>query len=441
MNVIDLPSASPAGDDVLAPRPGPQERAWRVAEVAAAEAMGTVNPAVARLVVALVDLLAADGWQGAGIRSPEHWLTWKAGVSHGRAAGLVGIARRVDELPACFALFAEGRLGEDAMVRIARRVPASRDTEIAALAPQLLIAQLDRVLRSLPEQPDGSAQRREPERVLRLRDSRDGWTRGEFCLPADEGALVRLGLTTARDAEFRDRNDLDPADSVDADIDGLADGARAVSWADGLVRMASEAADGLDPTFRRTGQRGERNTVVLHVDVDPDGTHGPAQLELGPVIRGHVARYLCCDARVQVMTYLHGRLIGINPAERTVNRATRRYLARRDQGCTFPLCGQKLWLHAHHIRHWEHGGITEPRNLTMLCPSHHQALHAGEFSIEGDPEASTLRFLDRFGRPIEAPDLDPPATGPPGDRHSPPQPPHFTPPLAERLRSDWFTWN
>jgi len=401
--------------------------------------MGTVNPAVARLVTALVDLLAADGWQGAGIRSPEHWLTWKAGLSHSRAAGLVGIARRVSELPSCFALFAAGRLGEDAMVRIARRVPASRDAEIAALAPTLLIAQLDRLLRALPEQPDGSTERPDPERTMRVRDSRDGWTRGEFCLPADEGALLRLGLTAARDAEFRDRNDLDP--DADADADGLAAGARAVSWADGLVRMATEAADALDPTFQRTGQRGERNTVVLHVDVDPDGTHGPAQLELGPVVPDHVARYMCCDARVQVMTYLQGRLVGINPAERTVNRATRRYLTRRDQGCTFPLCSQKLWLHAHHIQFWEHGGATEPSNLTMLCPHHHRALHAGEFTIDGNPETGTLRFLDRFGQPITPPDPRPPdappGLDPPCDGPSPP----FVPPLAERLQSDWFTWN
>jgi hypothetical protein len=366
---------------------------------------------------------------------------------------LVRVARRAHELPACWALFEQGRLGEDAMVRIARRVPAARDGEIAALAPQLLISQLDRLLRALPEQADGSAERPDPERSMRIRDSRDGWTRGEFCLPADEGALLRLGLTTARDAEFRDRNDLDTDTDVDTDIDGLADGARAVSWADGLVRMASEATDALDPTFRRTGRRGERNTVVLHVDVDPGGTHGPAQLELGPVVPDHVARYLCCDARVQVMTYLQGRLMGINPAERTVNRATRRYLARRDQGCTFPLCGQRLGLHAHHIRFWEHGGVTEPANITMLCPFHHRALHMGEFSIDGDPEAGTLRFLDRWGQPITAPDPRPPdappddapprppgepPTGPPSDV---PPPPPFTPPLAERLRSDWFTWN
>ena len=429
MSVIDVPPASPTGGELPAFRPGPQESAWRAAEAAAAEAMGTVNPAVARLVRALVDLLAADGWQGAGIRSPEHWLTWKAGVSHGRAAGLVRIARRVDELPACFALFAEGRLGEDAMVRIARRVPADRDAEVAALAPKLLIAQLDRVLRALPEQADGSIERPEPERVVHVRDSRDGWTRGEFCLPADEGALVRLGLTAARDAEFRDRNDLDPDDDV-------PDGARAVSWADGLVRMASEAADALDPTLARTGQRGERNLVVLHHDVDADGVLGPGQLEMGPVVPDDVARFMACDAKVQVMSYLNGQLVGINPAERTVNRATRRYLARRDQGCRHPLCTAKLWLHAHHIRFWEHGGVTVPQNLVLLCPFHHRALHHGEFSIEGDPEAGTLRVLDRWGHPIVPPEPLPPGEPPPAGR-----PPPFTPPLAERLTDAVFAWS
>jgi hypothetical protein len=352
----------------------------------------------------------------------------------------VTIARRLRDLPACWALFESGRLGEDAMVRIARRVPAARDAEVAALAPSLLVAQLDRLLRSLPEQPDGTDRppAPEPERVLRLRDGRDGWLRGQFCLPADEGALVRLGLTTARDAEYRDRNDLpDPHPDTEA---VEAAGARAVSWADGLVRMASEAADALDPTLRRTGQRGERNTVVLHIDLDPDGTLGPAQLETGPVIPDPIARYLACDARIQVMTHRLGQLIGIHPTERTPNRAMRRYLTRRDQGCTHPLCTQRLWLHAHHIVHWEHGGPTLPANLVLLCPRHHRALHHGAFSIEGDPEAGTLHFLDHLGQPIAPPGLDPPGTGPP--RRSPPSPPPpYTPPLAERLTADTFTWN
>ena len=405
--------------------------------------MGTVNVAVARLVSAVQVLLEADGWEGIGIRSPEHWLCWKAGVSRPRAEGLVTIARRARELPACWAQFAAGRLGEDAMVRIARRVPPSRDDEVAALAPTLLISQLDRLLRSLPEQPDGSdaPPAPEPERALHLHDGRDGWLRGRFCLPADEGALLRLGLTSARDAEFRDRNDLPDPDPDSGGDSDPADGARSVSWADGLVRMASEAADALDPTFARTGERGERNTVVVHIDVDPDGRFGPAQLENGPVVPDSVARYLSCDAQVQVMTYRLGQLIGIHPTQRTPNRAMRRYLARRDQGCTHPLCTQRLWLHAHHLVFWEHGGLTEPHNLVLLCPLHHRALHHGEFSIEGNPEAGTLRFLDRFGQPIAPPGLDPPpGTRPPRDGPPPPPSP-YTPPLAEPLTADTFTWN
>ena len=130
MSVVDLRPASSAGDDPPVVGPGPQERAWRAAEAAAAEAMGTVNPAVARLVAALVDLLAADGWQGAGIRSPEHWVTWKAGVSHGRAAGLVRIARRVPDLPA-WAEYAnrqslKGRRTNGAMVTLVESVRQDR---------------------------------------------------------------------------------------------------------------------------------------------------------------------------------------------------------------------------------------------------------------------------------------------------------------------------
>jgi hypothetical protein len=72
-------------------------------------------------------------------------------------------------------------------------------------------------------------------------------------------------------------------------------------------------------------------------------------------------------------------------------------------------------------------------------------LHLGAFSIEGDPEAGTLRFLDPFGHPIEPPRLDPPpGSGPPEDRPpgDPPSPPSpYTPPLAERLTADTFAWN
>ncbi|HEX6417233.1 MAG TPA: HNH endonuclease signature motif containing protein, partial [Acidimicrobiales bacterium] len=329
---------------------------------------------------------------------------------------------------------------------IARRLPAARDAQMAELAPQLLIPQLDRVLRALPDQPhpdgdgdgdgaDGGV--RGPERMCRLRRRRDGWLRGEFCLPPDEAAVVDAGLAAARDAEFGDRHDLDPTGPGDPGGPVGGPGGWGVSWADGLVRMARVATDALDATLQRTGRPGDRHQIVLHHDIDPDGTLGSGQLELGPVVPDTVARFLACDASVQLLVYRLGELVGIFPSQRTPSRALRRYLARRDQGCAHPTCTQRRGLHAHHIRHWEDGGATVPANLVLLCPYHHRALHHGAFRITGNPETGTLRFLDHHDQPIGPP--PPPPPPPPGEQ--PPAAGTYTPPLAEPLPTHTLTWN
>ena len=93
----------------------PQERAWARGEAETIALMGTINLAVAKLVVTIRMLIDTGGWGGHGIRSVDHWVQWKAGVKERRAQDLVRIARRIDELPACWALFEAGRLTEDAM--------------------------------------------------------------------------------------------------------------------------------------------------------------------------------------------------------------------------------------------------------------------------------------------------------------------------------------
>jgi hypothetical protein len=350
MTIVDVP-----------PQTADTDAAWERCERAAIAAMGAVNVAAVRLVEVIATLLDTNGWVGHGVHTPEHWVMWKANVSRRRAGGLVCVVRRRLELPRCWALFREGRLTEDAMVRIAKRVPADQDARIAKLAPDLLISQLIRVLHVLPPLPGGEPASK-PERHLRVHTAGDGSGMGEWTLPADEHAQVMAALTAARDAEFRDRNDLP------AGHDLSSDPARSVTWADALVRLASEGADALDATFRRTGHRGERNQVVLHHHVDTEGRFGPGRLHLGPFVDRDIARYLACDAQVILMAWQDGKLLGIKPAERTPNRRLRRALEHRDGGCAHPLCMQKLWLHAHHVRHWEDGGLTLAENLVMLCP-------------------------------------------------------------------------
>ena len=411
----------------------PQDRAWAQGEADPVAVMGTLNAAAAQLVLTIRMLLDTYGWNGWGIQSPEHWVTWKAAVAPARAKGLVRIARRLHELPACWALFEQGRVTEDAMARVARRVPAEMDAEVAEKLPVMTIRQLERGLAACPPLPDvDPAPRLEPERHLTLSHNHDGWLHGSFSLPPDEGAVVEAGLTAARDAEFRDRQGLEPT----ADLEGTTewDRRKEVTWADALVRLGIEGADALDPTLARTGQRGERNKVVLHRDIDAAGL-GPAQLHLGPTLPEDIARYLECDAEAVVALYQDGRLLGFTPTARTVNRAMRRAIERRDQGCAHPLCHQKRWLHVHHIQFWEDGGLTVSDNLICLCPKHHRALHAGDFRIKGNPDLGPVRFVNRWGCAIE-----PPGTGPPRlpDRRNPSP---FTSPLGERMSPLWFAWN
>lgn len=409
----------------------PQERAWREGEASTVALMGTINLATARLVATIRMLIDTDGWGGHGIQSVEHWVTWKAGMSSRRAGDLVRVARRIEELPACWGLFRAGGLTEDAMVRIARRVPAERDGEVASWASGMLISQLTRALKSCPELPDPSPlPKPDPgvrERHVRMRTDEHGWGHGEFCLPPDEAAQLRVALDVARDAEFRDRSGL----AVDAEVTSSG----SVTLADAFMRLTNEALDALDTTLVRAGRRGDRTKVVLHHDIDPQGRLGPGQLHGGVVIPTTISRFLSCDAEVLVASFRAGQLIGIHPTERTVNRHLRRVIERRDQGCTHPLCAQIRFLHIHHIEHWEHGGLTVPGNLVCLCPRHHRELHQGDFTIDGNLEDGTLRFCDARGTPIT-----PPHHGSPGPLPLA-EPSPYTPPFGERLDPRWFGWN
>ena len=97
---------------------------WDWADERLSELMGTINAATAELVSVVARVIETGAWGGAGVRSPEHWVAWRAGVSPNRAAALVGAARRLSELPRVATAFAEGRLSEDAVRLVVARTPS-----------------------------------------------------------------------------------------------------------------------------------------------------------------------------------------------------------------------------------------------------------------------------------------------------------------------------
>ncbi|MDT5107184.1 MAG: hypothetical protein QOI25_4697 [Mycobacterium sp.] len=130
----------------------------------------------------------------------------------------------------------------------------------------------------------------------------------------------------------------------------------------------------------------------------------------GPLLSNDDRRYLTCDATCEVWFQRDGRVIGSGRATRTVGRRLRRVLEHRDRCCVIPGCGATRGLHAHHIQHWEDGGITELDNLVLVCPHHHRAHHRGVITITGP--AQHLVVTDYQGRTLKAGSLARPPTTP-----------------------------
>jgi hypothetical protein len=178
--------------------------------------------------------------------------------------------------------------------------------------------------------------------------------------------------------------------------------------ADALALIAETAlAHSLDP-----GAPGERYQVVVHVDApalaDPEQP-GASVLEDGEHVAPDTAQRLACDASRVVMRHdAAGHLREIGARTRTIPPALRRALQHRDRGCRFPGCGLRL-TQGHHLHHWSQGGPTTLSNLTLLCRSHHRAVHEEGYQVERFSDGA-LRFLRPDGRLL--PDVPPPTPVP-----------------------------
>lgn len=406
--------------------PGVIERERRRDEIEAriAELSGVINAAGAAMVEMVVEsVVDADLWSGVGLRSPAHWLSWRAGVSTATARRVVDIAERVGELPALGQALREGAISLDAAALIARRVPVGFDEAAVELARNATIGQLATVVNryAWPEDPadaDGSAADHaddaepaadpdpdadesgadasassdstpieDPSRVSWWWDENQRF-RLNATLSTDEGLALEAALAAAREDAWRLEHGDDDA------LAGLGSNASAL----GLL------ATGYLDHGAGHGRTADRYRIHAHLQIDPFGRN---QLEahLGPVLPRHLRRFLTCDADLVPVWEREGNPVAVGRSQRIVPDRLRRLIERRDGGCIVPGCPVRRGLHIHHLRHWEDGGGTDPNNLVAICARHHRLHHHGHLGIDGDPEqdgAGGLRVKDRFGRILTA---------------------------------------
>ena len=146
-----------AHDAVVVPLGVARDRAIDALQDRMSDTCGALNRLHGELVDEIAEALRLNLWQQGGIASPEHWVKWRTGVSHGHAKELVRLARRVGELPVCAGELRAGRASLDQLDVVARHVPAEFEAQVGDLVSTAMVSQLQRVLSKLPYDDTGAS--------------------------------------------------------------------------------------------------------------------------------------------------------------------------------------------------------------------------------------------------------------------------------------------
>jgi hypothetical protein len=363
-----------------------------------------LDAATHRLLQCIRQFDEAEGWNEQGAISCAHWLAWRVGLDTATAREKVRVARALGTLPAIDEALRLGRLSY-AKVRALTRV-ATPNTEAKLLDMALVAtgAQLERLCRGYRVVLEGERAPSPEERSVCRRQLPGGMVKLELVLEPDEADLILRAVDRAREVHAeRDcasepgAGEQPPGEQATDPTDVSAE----TSWpsrADGAVKLAESFLAG-NPV---TGTGGERFQVVVHLDQDPLGPDGAwaGTLEDGTRVSAETLRRVACDCGL-LATGRDGEALNIGRRARSIPPAIRRVLMLRDRGCAFPGCTHTRFLHAHHIKHWLHGGETSLDNLVMLCTFHHHLVHEGGWSITAAAEGAFL-FHSPAGRPLAA---------------------------------------
>jgi hypothetical protein len=313
-------------------------------------------------------------WRDCGAWDMASWLSMRYGISCWKARRWIACAHALEDLPVIGEAFSSGDLGVDKVVELTRLATPESESALLRWAEGVSAA-------AIRHRGDLAAARPIPE-VRDVEHSRSvSWSYHDegrrFGLHADLPAAQGPVVAGALDRLARD------LPVMPGEEDPYWVGARR---ADALVAVCSAhiAADA-DP---------DRAAVVLHARLDGVMEEtGGCEIEGGPVIHPHTARRLLCTARVQVVVEDGGgQPLVVRPMTSDPPRWMIRHLKYRDRECTFPGCGARRFLQAHHIVWRRHGGRTDLENLILTCFFHHRLVHEYGWTVQRDPDGTVRWF-------------------------------------------------
>jgi len=302
-----------------------------------------------------------------GSLSLTEWLRWKCKLSAGAAAERMEVARQLDKLPKTEAAFANGNLGYEHVVVMARAaahvgaaVVRNEEASLLQAAQTMDPGKFTGVAKNFEHRVDAAGALAEANhayqrRYLHIGEPVDGLVRLDGVLDAEGGATLRAALQPF----------MKPVTD-----DARTYGQRSV---DALMELCRQGGSG-----KRDGA-GPRPQLIIRASLDTlAGTPGaPAgELEGGGCVPAETVQRHACDSAIVRITGQGELDHELNHASRTIPASTRRALESRDQHCVFPGCGRPtIWCDGHHLVWWIKGGATTLPNLALLCRPHHRMVH------------------------------------------------------------------
>lgn len=301
-----------------------------------------------------------EGWRTEGATSLEAWMVERCGDSQASARSYAHVGEQLDDLPELAAGLASGELTFDKVRAVVDVATPANERELADLARECTVRQLQEVARAEGGAPRSRAETDHEARSVRFNDNCRTVTAQ---LPPESYASVKSRLET-RAREL-------PSDGETRWDQRLCDVYLEVFGSDGTTRQ------GVSPYV-----------VVVHSALETLTDESSAlagELERNGLISAETVRRLACDATMIVAldddlghTMYEGR------ARRFPTGSQRREVMRRDRHCRFPGCANVTFTNVHHIKPWGFGGRTDLENLVLMCQHHHYRLHSSGWSMTGN---------------------------------------------------------
>jgi hypothetical protein len=331
-----------------------------------------------------------EAYRRDGAVSMKAWLRGSCRMAPAEATATVSTGRRLEQLPATAAAFADGAISATHARVVTRAMTPGRIAQAAEA--DIDLADTDRILADLARATTPADTARGVARWVAGVDP-DG--------ALDDAADTRRRFTMAPglDGRVHLRGEMDAVggEYLHTALAALMNGNRpagdprrhAERQADALVALAKGALDG----GTLPDVRGERPHVRVTIDwmalCAERGAAGVTggRLDWAGPITPETARRLACDAGVaRIITGPDGLPLDVGRAQRTASAAIRRAVELRDGHCVFAGCDAlPEWCDVHHVVHWAHGGPTSCDNGALLCERHHTSCHEGGFAVRREP--------------------------------------------------------